>query len=73
MRVERVPGVRGQTQRDPARSSLHADVGFCDLPDFDAAALDAAIESYRQRERRFGRTSEQLVQQEEPVARTSVG
>ncbi|MGE5792966.1 MAG: polyprenyl diphosphate synthase [Bacteroidota bacterium] len=31
-------------------------------PDFDAAALDAAIASYRQRERRFGRTSEQLVE-----------
>jgi undecaprenyl diphosphate synthase len=31
-------------------------------PDFDAAALDAAIESYRGRERRFGRTSEQLAQ-----------
>ena len=29
-------------------------------PDFDDAALDAAIGSYRQRERRFGRTSEQL-------------
>ena len=29
-------------------------------PDFDAAALDAAIESFRNRERRFGRTSEQL-------------
>jgi undecaprenyl diphosphate synthase len=29
-------------------------------PDFDAAALDAAIESYRQRERRFGRTSAQV-------------
>ena len=29
-------------------------------PDFDAAALDQAIESYRTRERRFGRTSEQL-------------
>jgi undecaprenyl diphosphate synthase len=29
-------------------------------PDFDAAALDAAIASYRSRERRFGRTSEQL-------------
>lgn len=29
-------------------------------PDFDAAALDAAIASYRERERRFGRTSEQL-------------
>jgi undecaprenyl diphosphate synthase len=30
-------------------------------PDFDAAALDSAIASYRRRERRFGRTSEQLV------------
>jgi undecaprenyl diphosphate synthase len=29
-------------------------------PDFDAAALDQAFASYRQRERRFGRTSEQL-------------
>jgi len=29
-------------------------------PDFDAAALDAAIRSYAERERRFGRTSEQL-------------
>ncbi|WP_136417330.1 MULTISPECIES: polyprenyl diphosphate synthase [Oxalobacteraceae] len=32
-------------------------------PDFDAAALDRAIESYQQRERRFGRTSEQLIEQ----------
>jgi undecaprenyl diphosphate synthase len=29
-------------------------------PDFDAAALDAALASYRRRERRFGRTSEQV-------------
>jgi undecaprenyl diphosphate synthase len=29
-------------------------------PDFDAAALDEAIASFRMRERRFGRTSEQL-------------
>ncbi len=29
-------------------------------PDFDAAALDEAIASYRNRERRFGRTSEQV-------------
>ncbi len=29
-------------------------------PDFDASALDHAIASYRKRERRFGRTSEQL-------------
>jgi undecaprenyl diphosphate synthase len=33
-------------------------------PDFDAAALEAAFASYRQRERRFGRTSEQLAQGE---------
>ncbi|OYY95959.1 MAG: di-trans,poly-cis-decaprenylcistransferase [Hydrogenophilales bacterium 28-61-23] len=31
-------------------------------PDFDAAALDLAIDSYRKRERRFGRTSEQLLE-----------
>ena len=31
-------------------------------PDFDDAALDEAIASYRGRERRFGRTSEQLEQ-----------
>jgi len=29
-------------------------------PDFDAQALEQAITSYRQRERRFGRTSEQV-------------
>ncbi|WP_091470370.1 isoprenyl transferase [Methylophilus rhizosphaerae] len=29
-------------------------------PDFDDAAFEAALTSYRQRERRFGRTSEQL-------------
>jgi undecaprenyl diphosphate synthase len=35
---------------------------FTDLlwPDFDAAAFDTAIASYRSRERRFGRTSEQV-------------
>ena len=35
---------------------------FTDLlwPDFDAAAFDTAIASYRGRERRFGRTSEQV-------------
>jgi undecaprenyl diphosphate synthase len=31
-------------------------------PDFDGAALDLAIESYRQRERRFGRTSAQVTE-----------
>jgi undecaprenyl diphosphate synthase len=30
-------------------------------PDFDGAALDEAIVSYQQRERRFGRTSAQLI------------
>jgi undecaprenyl diphosphate synthase len=30
-------------------------------PEFDSAAFDAAITSYQQRERRFGRTSEQLL------------
>lgn len=35
---------------------------FTDIlwPEFDATAFDAAIDSYRQRERRFGRTSEQV-------------
>jgi undecaprenyl diphosphate synthase len=32
----------------------------CLWPDFDEAAFDQAINSYRKRERRFGRTSEQL-------------
>jgi undecaprenyl diphosphate synthase len=39
-------------------------------PDFDAAALDAAIESYRRRERRFGRTSEQVTGAMEKVEAT---
>jgi undecaprenyl diphosphate synthase len=34
-------------------------------PDFDGAALDEAIASYRGRERRFGRTSEQLERSEQ--------
>jgi undecaprenyl diphosphate synthase len=38
-------------------------------PDFGAARLDAAIEWYQQRERRFGRTSEQV----EKVKRESSG
>ena len=41
-------------------------------PDFDAAALDRAIRSYEERERRFGRTSEQL-QSTARVARVSAG
>jgi undecaprenyl diphosphate synthase len=41
----------------------YCELHFTDLfwPDFDAAALDAAIASFRKRERRFGRTSEQLL------------
>jgi undecaprenyl diphosphate synthase len=35
-------------------------------PEFDAAAFDRAIASYRKRERRFGRTSEQLAAPEFP-------
>ena len=42
-------------------------LAYCELyftetlwPDFGAAALDEAIDSYRRRERRFGRTSEQV-------------
>lgn len=40
----------------------YTELYFTDLlwPEFDAAALDDAIASYRRRERRFGRTSEQL-------------
>ncbi len=40
----------------------YTELYFTDVlwPDFDAAVLDRAIVSYQQRERRFGRTSEQL-------------
>ena len=38
-------------------------------PDFDATALGHAILSYQQRERRFGRTSEQLPQFTDPATR----
>ncbi|APR05591.1 polyprenyl diphosphate synthase [Thauera chlorobenzoica] len=40
----------------------YAELYFTDTlwPDFDGTALDLAIESYNGRERRFGRTSEQL-------------
>jgi undecaprenyl diphosphate synthase len=44
-------------------------------PDFDTAAFDAAIASYQRRERRFGRTSEQLREDgsEQPLRRVSDG
>jgi len=40
----------------------YTELYFLDLlwPDFDAATLDTAIASYQSRERRFGRTSEQV-------------
>ena len=41
-------------------------------PDFNAAALDRAIQSYQERERRFGRTSEQ-VQSSRRVEKVSAG
>jgi undecaprenyl diphosphate synthase len=46
----------------------YTELFFTDLlwPEFDAAALDTAIASYRRRERRFGRTSEQLTADREP-------
>ncbi|NTV09636.1 MAG: di-trans,poly-cis-decaprenylcistransferase [Zoogloea sp.] len=48
----------------------YTELHFTDLlwPDFDAAALDTAIRSYRKRERRFGRTSEQLLSADEKKA-----
>jgi len=43
----------------------YAELYFTDTlwPDFDTAAFDKAIASYQQRERRFGRTSEQVTGQ----------
>ena len=40
----------------------YAELYFTDTlwPDFDAAALDAAIDAFAQRERRYGHTSAQL-------------
>ncbi len=48
----------------------YCELYFTDLlwPEFDDAALDTAIASYRRRERRFGRTSEQLTAGQEPPA-----
>ena len=40
-------------------------------PEFDTAALDLAISSYQKRERRFGRTSEQLTSTEHKDATSS--
>jgi len=51
----------------------YSELYFTELlwPEFGAEALDDAITSYRQRERRFGRTSEQLRSSREPVTRTA--
>jgi undecaprenyl diphosphate synthase len=48
----------------------YTELYFTDVlwPDFDRAAFDAALASYRRRERRFGRTSEQMAQQRTPPA-----
>jgi undecaprenyl diphosphate synthase len=42
--------------------AAYSELYFCNVlwPDFDDAALDAAIQAYAGRERRFGMTSEQL-------------
>ena len=47
--------------------SAYSELYFSDIlwPDFDAAALDAAIEDYAQRERRFGKTSAQVSDQDD--------
>ena len=42
-------------------------------PDFDGQALDLAFASYRQRERRFGRTSEQVAATAEAPGRKAKG
>jgi undecaprenyl diphosphate synthase len=48
--------------------SAYSEFYFCDelWPEFDEASLDQAIAVYQQRERRFGKTSEQLEQQGSP-------
>ena len=45
--------------------AAYSELVFSDAlwPDFDEAALDAAIKAYATRERRFGKTSEQLQEQ----------
>jgi len=44
----------------------YAELYFCDTywPDFDEAALHKAIESYQNRQRRFGKTEEQVEEEE---------
>ena len=57
------PAASNASATSPALATgLHRAARFTQTlwPDFDRAALDLAIDSYRQRERRFGRTTEQL-------------
>jgi undecaprenyl diphosphate synthase len=51
--------------------SAYSEFYFSDKlwPEFDAAAIDAAIADYARRERRFGRTSEQVNAPASPVSR----
>ena len=51
----------------------YAELYFTDTlwPEFDSAAFADAISSYQQRERRFGRTSEQLIASPHPAATAS--
>lgn len=48
--------------------AAYSELYFSDLlwPDFDEAALDQAIASFSQRERRFGKTSEQVAAPRDP-------
>lgn len=49
----------------------YSELYFCDTlwPDFDAAALDLALGSFAERERRFGKTSAQIALQPAPSGR----
>lgn len=53
----------------------YTELYFTDLlwPDFNATALDSAVLSYQQRERRFGRTSDQVQDSLAPSQRASGG
>lgn len=52
--------------------SAYSEFYFSDKlwPEFDASALDKALDAYAQRERRFGKTSAQLVNTVAPAAAT---
>ena len=47
-------------QTEGLAPGLHRRFAFMGWPDFDKRTLDEAITSYQSRERRFGRTSEQV-------------